>query len=93
MYQQQLDLRPVFSEQLSFDFPFQQRSYVQTDLFTTDIAFNDIGIGTELNSFLNVNNSDGGVMARIDDHGLSIKVENKSWLKTKVANWLGVKYL
>ena len=46
-----------------------------------------------MNSFLNVNNSDGGVMARIDDAGLSIKMENQSWLKTKMANWLGIKYL
>jgi len=30
---------------------------------------------------------------RIDDSGLSINVENKSWLKAKVANWLGLKYL
>ena len=25
--------------------------------------------------------------------GISLRMENKSWLKTKVANWLGVKYL
>jgi hypothetical protein len=46
-----------------------------------------------MNSYLNVNNSDGGVMARMDDTGLSIKMENQSWLKTKMANWLGIKYL
>tara|TARA_B110000503_G_scaffold51391_1_gene82962 strand:- start:2410 stop:2691 length:282 start_codon:yes stop_codon:yes gene_type:complete len=93
MYQQQLDLRPVFSEQLSFelDVPENQQPqvYVDTSKFT---AIDGSFVGT-INSFLNVNNSDGGVMARIDDAGLSIKMENQSWLKTKVANWLGVKYL
>ena len=88
MQQQSFRFYDIDPEQLSFDFPFQQRSYVQTDLFATI----DSSFGT-MNSYLNVNNSDGGVMARIDDAGLSIKMENQSWLKTKVANWLGVKYL
>ena len=92
MRQQSFRFYDIDPEQLSFDFPFQQRSYVQTDLFTTDIVFNDIGTGT-MNSSLSVNNSDGGVMARMDDTGLSIKMENQSWLKTKMANWLGIKYL
>ena len=90
--QQSFRFYDIDPEQLSFDFPVQQRSYVQTDLFTTDIVFNDIGTGT-MNSSLSVNNSDGGVMARMDDTGLSIKMENQSWLKTKMANWLGIKYL
>ncbi len=88
MQQQSFRFYDIDPEQLSFDFPVQQRSYVQTDLLTTI----DSSYGT-MNSYLNVNNSDGGVMARIDDAGLSIKMENQSWLKTKVANWLGVKYL
>ena len=46
-----------------------------------------------MNSTINVNNSDGEAMARMDDTGLSIKMENQSWLKTKMANWLGIKYL
>ena len=88
MQQQSFRFYDIDPEQLSFDFPVQQRSYVQTDLFTTI----DSSYGT-MNSYLNVNNSDGGVMARIDDAGLSIKMENQSWLKTKMANWLGIKYL
>ena len=42
---------------------------------------------------ITVNNSDGDEAARIDDTGISLRMENKSWLKTKVANWIGVKYL
>jgi hypothetical protein len=38
-------------------------------------------------------NSKGDEAARIDDTGISLRIENKSWLKTKVANWIGVKYL
>ena len=46
-----------------------------------------------VNSYITVNNSDGDEAARIDDTGISLRMENKSWLKTKVANWLGVNYL
>ena len=46
-----------------------------------------------MTSYLTVSNSNGAETARIDDTGISLRMENKSWLKTKVANWLGVKYL
>ena len=92
MQQQSFRFYDIDPEQLSFDFPVQQRSYVQTDLFTTDIALTPNWDGT-VNSYLTVSNSDGGEAARIDDTGISLRMENKSWLKTKIANWLGVKYL
>ena len=95
MYQQSFRFYDIDPEQLSLDLvvPWdkQPKLYVDSGVFTT-ITSDGSFVGT-INSFLNVNNSDGGVMARIDDAGLSIKMENKSWLKTKVANWLGVKYL
>jgi hypothetical protein len=90
--QQSFRFYDIDPEQLSFDFPVQQRSYVQTDLFTTDIDLTPNWDGT-LNSYITVNNSYGDEAARIDDTGISLRMENKSWLKTKVANWIGVKYL
>jgi|TARA_R110001599_G_scaffold10794_2_gene52484 hypothetical protein len=89
MQQQSFRFYDIDPEQLSFDFPVQQRSYVQTDLLTT-IEGSYLPTG---NAYLTVSNSDGGEAARIDDTGISLRMENKSWLKTKVANWLGVKYL
>ena len=95
MYQQQLDLQFPLTQQLGLDLEVlvDQRTqlYVDTGKFTSiDSTYNSVGT---ISSFLNVNNSDGGVMARIDDQGISLRMENPSWLKTKVANWLGVKYL
>jgi hypothetical protein len=40
-----------------------------------------------------VSDSNGSETARIDDTGISLRMKNQYWLKTKVANWLGVKYL
>ena len=93
MYQQHLDLQFPLTQQLGLDLDVpedQQPKYcVDTSEFTTiDSSFN----GT-MNSYLTVSNSNGVESARIDDTGISLRMENKSWIKTKVANWLGVKYL
>ena len=95
MYQQQLDLQFPLTQQFSLDLdaPVDQRLkfYVNNDLITTiDGTFNSVGT---ISSYLTVSNSNGAETARIDDTGISLRMENKSWLKTKVANWLGVKYL
>ena len=95
MYQQHLDLQFPLTQQLGLDLdvPVDQRLkfYVNDDLITTiDGTFNSVGT---MSSYLTVNNSDGDEAARIDDAGISLRMENKSWLKTKIANWLGVKYL
>jgi len=95
MYQQHLDLQFPLTQQLGLDLdvPVDQRLkfYVNDDLITTiDGTFNSVGT---MSSYLTVNNSDGDEAARIDDTGISLRMENKSWLKTKIANWLGVKYL
>ena len=95
MYQQQLDLQFPLTQQLGLDLdaPVDQRLkfYVDNALITTiDGTFNSVGT---ISSYLTVSNSNGAETARIDDTGISLRMENKSWLKTKVANWLGVKYL
>tara|TARA_R110001606_G_scaffold15149_1_gene62760 strand:+ start:288 stop:575 length:288 start_codon:yes stop_codon:yes gene_type:complete len=95
MYQQHLDLQFPLTQQLglNLDVPVDQRPqfYVDTGKFTSiDGTYNSVGT---ISSYFNFNDPDGTVMARMDDTGLSIKMENNSWLKTKVANWLGVKYL
>ena len=94
MYQQHLDLQFPLTQQLGLDLdvPVDQRLkfYVDNNLGITIDSNWDCGT---VNSYITVNNSDGGEAARIDDTGISLRMENKSWLKTKVANWLGVKYL
>jgi len=94
MYQQQLDLQFPLTQQLSLDLdvPVDQRLkfYVDNKLVTT---IDDVWASGTMNSYLTVSNSNGAEAARIDDTGISLRMENKSWLKTKVANWLGVKYL
>ena len=93
MYQQSLDLRDRFSEQmnLSLDFPEELMTNLKTPYYS-DLLMADGFTGT-VNSYLTVNNTNGVEQARIDDTGLSLKVENKTWLKSKIGNWLGMKYL
>ena len=95
MYQQQLDLQFPLTQQLglNLDAPVDRRLkfYVDSALLTTiDGTFNSVGT---ISSYLTVSNSNGAETARIDDTGISLRMENQTWLKTKVANWLGVKYL
>jgi len=95
MYQQQLDLQFPLTQQLSLDLdvPVDQRTqiYVDTSKFTTiDGTFNSVGT---ISSYFTVSDSNGSETARIDDTGISLRMKNQYWLKTKVANWLGVKYL
>ena len=91
MYQQTLDLRDRFSEQLCLNLDVPELS---SGLYTCNINDGAVGsISSYIRPYITVSNCDGYEAARIDDTGLSIKVENKTWLKTKVANWIGVKYL
>ena len=93
--QQSFRFYDIDPEQLSFDlvvpWDSQPKLYVDTSKFTSIDGINNC-VGT-ISPYITVNNSDGGEAARIDDTGISLRMENKSWLKTKVANWLGVKYL
>ena len=94
MYQQHLDLQFPLTQQLGLDLdaPVDQRLkfYVDNNLITTLDA---VWASGTVNSYITVSNSNGAEAARIDDTGISLRMENKSWLKTKVANWIGVKYL
>ena len=94
MYQQHLDLQFPLTQQLGLDLdtPVDQRLkfYVDNNLITT---IEGLSSDNTMTSYLTVSNSNGAETARIDDTGISLRMENKSWLKTKVANWLGVKYL
>jgi len=93
MYQQHLDLQFPLTQQLGLDLDVpedqQPKYYVDSALITTVEG----SITGTMNSYLTVSNSNGAETARIDDTGISVRIENKSWLKTKVANWLGLKYL
>ena len=94
MWQQHLDLQFPLTQQLGLDLdtPVDQRLkfYVDNNLITT---IDGLSSDNTMTSYLTVSNSNGAETARIDDTGISLRMENKSWLKTKVANWLGVKYL
>ena len=94
MYQQHLDLQFPLTQQLglNLDVPVDQRLkfYVDNNLVTT---IDGLSSDNTMTSYLTVSNSNGAETARIDDTGISLRMENKSWLKTKVANWIGVKYL
>jgi hypothetical protein len=95
MWQQHLDLQFPLTQQLglNLDVPVDQRQqfYVDTSKFTTiDSTFNSVGT---ISSYFTVSDSNGSETARIDDTGISLRMKNQYWLKTKVANWLGVKYL
>tara|TARA_R110002153_G_scaffold5546_4_gene25729 strand:+ start:4891 stop:5187 length:297 start_codon:yes stop_codon:yes gene_type:complete len=98
MYQQQLDLQFPLTRQYSLDLdvPKDLLNYLRTpyDISTasTYVSSDFNSVGT-ISSYLTVSNSNGSETARIDDQGISLRMENNSWLKTKVANWLGVKYL
>ena len=96
MYQQHLDLQFPLTQQLSLDLNVPDEGgeanwktlYTNVSTTTIDAVWN-----WEKAYNITVNNSDGDEAARIDDTGISLRMENQSWLKTKVANWLGVKYL
>ena len=96
MYQQQLDLQFPLTQQYSLDLntPKDLLNYFRAPYATasTYVSSDFNSVGT-ISSYLTVSNSNGSETARIDDQGISLRMENKSWLKTKVANWLGVKYL
>ena len=95
MYQQHLDLQFPLTQQLglNLDVPVDRRLkfYADSALLTTiDGTFNSVGT---ISSYFTVSDSNGSETARIDDTGISLRMKNQYWLKTKVANWLGVKYL
>ena len=93
MYQQHLDLQFPLTQQLSLNLDVPENVLRELSTPYTGFALDAVWAGETVNSYITVNNSDGDEAARIDDTGISLRMENKSWIKTKVANWLGVKYL
>ena len=94
MYQQSFRFYDLCPEQLSLDLVVpgdsQSKLYFDTDALTLTIG--NINNGT-INSYITKSDTIGAEIVRIDDTGLHLKMENQTWLKTKVANWLGLKYL
>ena len=88
MYQQSLDLQFPLTQQLSFDFPIGN-THNYAGLFSKGhtVKLPQLSITANTNSGLSV------TQLEVNGNGLYIRQENKSWLKTKVANWLGVQYL
>ena len=93
MYQQHLDLQFPLTQQLGLNLDVPENVLRELSTPFTGFALDAVWASGTVNSYITVNNSDGDEAARIDDTGISLRMENKSWLKTKVANWLGVKYL
>ena len=93
MYQQQLDLQFPLTQQLSLDLDVPENVLRELRTPYTGFVLDAVWAGETVNSYITVNNSDGDEAARIDDTGISLRMEKQSWLKTKVANWIGVKYL
>jgi len=93
MYQQHLDLQFPLTQQLGLNLDVPENVLRELSTPYTGFALDAVWASGTVNSYITVNNSDGDEAARIDDTGISLRMENQSWLKTKVANWLGVKYL
>ena len=87
MYQQSLDLQFPLTQQLSFDFPIGN-THNYAGLFSK-------GHTVKLPQVCITGTTSSGLSetVTIEAKGVYIHQENKSWLKTKVANWLGFKYL
>ena len=94
MCQQHLDLQFPLTQQLglNLDVPENVLRELSTP-YTNVLALDAVWASGTVNAYVTVSNSNGDEAARIDDTGISLRMENKSWLKTKVANWIGVKYL
>jgi len=95
MYQQSLDLQFPLTQQLNLDLNVSEEimTYLGSPYIVNSELIMTDGFNGTVNSYFTVGNTNGLEQVRIDDSGLSINVENKSWLKAKVANWLGLKYL
>ena len=94
MFQKTFHLSFPLTQQLSLDLSVPENVLRELRTpYTNMLAYEPVWANGTVNSYITVNNSDGDEAARIDDTGISLRMENKSWLKTKVANWLGVNYL
>jgi len=92
--QQAFRFYDIDPEQLSFDFPLLEDKRCYPSM---NSAFSIDGIScitnTALSSHLIIVDSSGVENTRVDDAGIHLRVTKKSWLKTKIANYLGINYL
>ena len=99
MQQQSFRFYDIDPEQLSFDFPLPEPKLYCTSLDTitsntiTSINGSSWGVTSTLPWYFSVLDSDGVENTRMDTDGLHIRVPKKTWLKTKIANYLGINYL
>jgi hypothetical protein len=95
VWQQHLDLQFPLTQQLGLDLDAPEGGEPNWKTLYTNVSTTTIDAVWDWEQVYNitVSNSNGDEAARIDDTGISLRMENKSWLKTKVANWIGVKYL
>ena len=95
--QQSFRFYDIDPEQLSFDFPLPEVKLSSSSLWTIVGDFTLAPDGnwgnTTLSSYLTISNSDGEESTRVDDVGIHLRVPKKTWLKTKLANYLGINYL
>jgi hypothetical protein len=92
--QQAFRFYDIDPEQLSFDFPLLEDKRCYPSMNSTfGIDSNLCITNTALSSHLIIVDSSGVENTRVDDAGIHIRVTKKSWLKTKIANYLGINYL
>lgn len=91
--QQSFRFYDIDPEQLSFDFPLPELELYCTSGLTGTLAIDGNWGNTTLSSYLTISNSDGEESTRVDDVGIHLRVPKKTWLKTKLANYLGINYL
>jgi len=92
--QQSFRFYDIDPEQLSFDFPLLEDKRCYTSMNSTFVIDSNLSItNTALSSHLIIVDSSGVENTRVDDAGIHLRVTKKSWLKTKIANYLGINYL
>ena len=94
MQQQSFRFYDIDPEQLSFDFPLPERKLYYTSGLGTTLAIDgNWATTTVVDTHLTIRNSSGVENTRVDDTGIHLRVPKKTWLKTKIANYLGINYL
>lgn len=88
--QQSFRFYDIDPEQLSFDFPLPEAKFVNTALAIDGQYW---PTSSTVSSYLTITNTDGEESTRVDDEGIHLRVPKKTWLKTKLANYLGINYL
>lgn len=91
--QQSFRFYDIDPEQLSFDFPLPEPKLYCTSIGATLALDGNWATSSAVSSYLTIKNTDGEESTRVDDAGIHLRVPKKTWLKTKIANYLGINYL